>query len=517
MDKMNDPVALVIDFGTQSVRLGAVDLKGNIVAMEKEPYKPLYISNKPGEAEQDPDFYWHNFVHCAKRFSSKHSDLYKKAVGITLTAFRDTAVMLDKENKPIRPVIHWLDQRMAEAQMPTLPFWKRALFTLVRMSETIILNRRKSMSLWYQQNELENWKKTHHYVNISTYLNYLLTGSLKDGPSNYTGHYPLDYKSGVWYKNFNSLKNIFGIPTSMMPELVPPGGVIGRISKETSKLTGLPEGLELISGGSDKSCESLGVGALDPETASISYGTACTVDVSNKKYHEPEKFLPAYPACIPGIYNMEVQIYRGYWMLTWFGAEFATSESLEAQIQHLSVEELLNAKMLAIPPGSDGLVLQPYWGAGLKKPLARGAVIGFSDVHTRIHFYRAIIEGIAFALYEGLISIEKSQRKKVKQIRISGGGSQSDAICQISADIFGLPVSRVQTFETSTLGGGIVVFLAKGYFPDAVTAVREMVHPQKAFMPNPENHKKYEYLFKKVYSKLFNRLKDIYRDLTLFK
>ena len=148
---------------------------------------------------------------------------------------------------------------------------------------------------------------------------------------------------------------------------------------------------------------------------------------------------------------MEVQIYRGYWMLSWFSKNFCSELIDEAKIQEMAVEELLNKELSKIPPGSDGLVLQPYWGPGLRRPLAKGGIIGFSDVHTRAHLYRAIIEGIAYALKEGLEGIEKSQKHKVKELRISGGGSQSDAICQITADVFNLPVSRVQTFETTSL------------------------------------------------------------------
>ena len=132
-------------------------------------------------------------------------------------------------------------------------------------------------------------------------------------------------------------------------------------------------------------------------------------------------------------------------MLTWFAKEFA-SDLAKAAKGNISKESILNAKLNTIPPGSNGLIVQPYWGPGLSRPLARGAIIGFSDIHTRDHLYRAIIEGIAYSLREGLEGIERSQRHKISEIRISGGGSQSDDICQITADIFGLPVSRVQTY-----------------------------------------------------------------------
>lgn len=96
---------------------------------------------------------------------------------------------------------------------------------------------------------------------------------------------------------------------------------------------------------------------------------------------------------------------------------------------------------------------------------------------------------------------------------ISGGGSQSDAICQITSDIFGLPVSRVQTFETTSLGAAISTFVAVGEYQDVETAMAEMIRKSSTFEPNPVAHKQYDYLYKKVYLKMFPQLKDIYKDL----
>ncbi|MBO4286430.1 MAG: carbohydrate kinase, partial [Bacilli bacterium] len=180
------------------------------------------------------------------------------------------------------------------------------------------------------------------------------------------------------------------------------------------------------------------------------------------------------------------------------------------------IEELLDAELRKVPPGCEGLIVQPYWGPGLSRPFAKGAIIGFSDVHTRIHIYRAIIEGIAYSLREGLESIEHSQHEKVDHVMVSGGGSQSDDICQITADVFGLPVSRVQTFETTTLGAALSVFVAAKEFANVEEATHAMVHKTKTFYPNELAHKNYDTLYKKVYVKMYPQLKDVYRDLNKF-
>lgn len=510
MDKK--PLALTIDFGTQSLRTALVDNKGNIVAIVKNKYDPVYVSKQNGYAEQDADFYWDNCKKALKQLCEENKDKLSRIVGATVTTFRDSAVLLDADNKPVRSIILWLDQRTAKAK-EKLPFLHTTIFKLVGMKDTIVLNRKRTMAHWIKENEPDLWAKTKKYVNISTYIIYKLTGRLADCPSGVTGHYPINYKKCKWYKE-NALKGgVFGIPQYMLCELVNPCDPISHIKDEVADEVGLPHSITLYASGSDKGCETLGLGALSKDIASISYGTASTVEVSNKKYHEPEKFLPAYGAVVPGWYNMEVQIYRGYWMIGWFTREFAQKETDEAAIQRLAVEEILNKNLSRIPPGSDGLVLQPYWGPGLKRPLAKGSIVGFSDVHTKEHIYRAIIEGIAYALREGLEGIEKSQRHKVKEIRISGGGSQSDSICQITADIFGLPVRRVQSIEATTLGAATSVFVATKVFDTVEEAMEKMTHVKTEFSPNKLAYQQYQYLYKKVYLKLFPQLDDVYKDL----
>ena len=511
----NSPLVLTIDFGTQSVRTSLINKKGEIEALVKRKYEPAYISTDKGYAEQDADFYYNNMIDCLKELSKNNKDKLDRIIGSTIATFRDSSVQLDKEGKPVRKTILWLDQRMAKAS-EKIPLTYSMLFKLVGMGDTIKLNRSRTMAHWIKENEPDTWAKVDKYVNISTYLTYKLTGQLVDSAANLTGHYPINFKARKWYGE-KALKGvIFGIPKRMLFELKQPGEVIGEISKEICKITGLPEGIKLYASGSDKACETIGLGALSKDIGAISYGTASTIEVSNKKYHEPEPFLPAYPAATPNWYNMEVQIYRGYWMLSWFSKNFASELIDESKIQEMSVEEMLNKRLGEIPPGSDGLVLQPYWGPGLRRPLAKGGIIGFSDVHTREHLYRAMIEGIAYALKEGLESIEKSQHHKVKELRISGGGSQSDSICQITADIFGLPVSRVQTYETTSLGEAIATFVASGEFKDIDEATKEMVHKSTTFEPNPEAHEQYEYLFKKVYLKMFPSLNKTYKHLNKF-
>ena len=502
------PLVLTLDFGTQSVRASLINKQGEIVYLAKKVYQPVYFSNKKGYAEQHADFYWENLLECLKEITANNKDRLQDIVATTVTSFRDSAVLLDKNNKPLRPVILWLDQRLAKAS-EKMPKLHKFAFKLVGMYDTVVLNRTRTMAHWVKENEPELWAKVDKYVNISTYIIYKLTGELADSPGGYTGHYPLYYKKRVWYKEGAMKGRIYGVPERMLAKVVQPGEMLGTLRDEVADLVGLPKGLKFISTGSDKGCETIGLGCLTPDLGALSYGTACTIEVSNPKYYEPEPFLPAYAAAVPNLYNLDVQIYRGYWMLKWFASEFASELEQEARLRNIAIEKILDEWLDDVTPGSDGLLLQPYWGPGLARPLAKGAIIGFSNIHTRKHIYRAIVEGIAFALREGLESIEKSQKHKVKSLRISGGGSLSDTICQITADIFGLEISRVQTIESTSLGAAIATFTAIKEFDSIEEAVNKMTKLSQTFKPDKKRHELYNRIYEDVYLSVYPHLEEL--------
>jgi sugar (pentulose or hexulose) kinase len=340
---------------------------------------------------------------------------------------------------------------------------------------------------------------------------------MKDSAANLTGHYPIDFKKKKWYpKPDKHLKGqIFSIKESMLCEIVPEGDKIGNILPKAAKETGLPEGLPVFAAGSDKSCETLGTGVVDSDYLAVSLGTACTVETTVTKYIEPIKFLPCYPACVDGYYNMDVQIYRGFWMINWFLKEFGATVIDDVTLSEYVADDF-NKEMMTIPAGSGGLVLQPFWGPLLDRPAVKGAVVGFNDSTRRIHFYKAIIEGIGYALREAAEGFEKKLHKGFRGVRISGGGSLSPEICQVMADIFGLPVTRVQTNEASSLGAAMAAFIALGTYHDPKDAAKNMVTIRDTFQPNFVNHQVYNKLYKDVYLKLYPSLKSSYQYLWNF-
>ncbi|NTW72055.1 MAG: hypothetical protein HGA49_07435 [Eubacteriaceae bacterium] len=321
---------------------------------------------------------------------------------------------------------------------------------------------------------------------------------------------PLNYKNKEWDGPFGLKRNIFQIPKDKLYPIFGAGETLGVITAEASAQTGLVKGLKVIASGSDKACETLGVGCIDESTGSISLGSQATIETTSDRYYEVQRFIPPFPAVDPALFNPEINVYRGFWMISWFKNEFAQMEKTQADLEGITPEELLNRRLNEIPPGCSGLMLQPFWGNEITRPESRGSIIGFREDHTRLHIYRAIIEGIAFALYEGMTKIEKKSGVRMESLGISGGGAQSDVICQIFADIFNRKIYRVQTFETSGLGASIAAFRGLGAYPNYRDAVNGMVHKNSEFLPVPAVAEIYLELYEKVYSKIYGGLKSVY-------
>ena len=207
--------------------------------------------------------------------------------------------------------------------------------------------------------------------------------------------------------------------------------------------------------------------------------------------------------------NGMIEIYRGLWLLSWFVKEFGTADAIDAKEKGMAPEALLDERIRDLPAGSDGLLLQPYWTAGILHPDSLGAVIGFSDYHTRYHFYRAIIEGLCLELYMALRIMEDRSGLTIHEIRIGGGGAKSDVVCQIAADVFGLPVVRSQTHEACSIGSSMVAFVAKGVFADFDAAAKAMVHVKDTFQPNERNHEVYNDIYEQAYRKIYPRLRSL--------
>jgi sugar (pentulose or hexulose) kinase len=508
---IKEKYVLTIDCGTQSIRSLIFDSRGNLIIKSKKNF-PEYIKEKENWVEAEAYMFWDYLIDVVNETREKEPEIFEKIIGVSLTTQRDSVLVLDSEYKPLRNVIMWMDTRKTK-KPKKMKAWANFLLSIVGFKGVAEEFNRECKAHWLQENEKEIWGKTEKFVLLSTYLNYKLTGELVDSKASMIGHIPFDYKKQDWSGEYDVKSQVFQIDKTMLPELVEPGETIGYISEEVEKLIGIKKGLPLIASGSDKGCETIGTGTINLKSGSISLGSQATIQTTSDRYFELRRLFPPFNAVRPGYYNPEINIYRGYWMVKWFEEEFAHEEIKIANGDTQKALNLLNGKLDKIPPGSEGLILQPFWGKELLRPEARGSIIGFSDKHKKIHIYKAIIEGIGFALLEGIERIESKSKVKMERLAISGGGSQSDSICQICADIFDREVYRVQTYETSGLGAAVAGFVGVKVYSDFEEAMKNMIHYNKVFKPKEENAKIYREIVNRGYKKLYKRLKPVYKEL----
>jgi sugar (pentulose or hexulose) kinase len=512
---MSEKYILAIDNGTQSVRALIFDLKGTLIAKERVALQPYY-SEFPGWAEQDPQVFWNAVCQACQALWQRSGIDPSEIMGVGLTTQRSTLINLDAEGKPLRPAMVWLDQRRTPKKKlkPVGGVWG-LLFKLTRMTDTVAYLQAEAESNWIRTFQPEIWEQTNKFVFLSGYLTYKLTDKYIDSIGCQVGYIPFDYKKQDWCAKGDWKWDAVPVERPRLVDLVPPTALLGHITKAAATATGIPEGLPLIATAADKAAEVIGAGCLTPDIGCLSYGTTATINTTHKKYLEVIPMIPPYPSAVPGAYALEIQIYRGFWMVSWFKEEFGQLEMKIADERGVEPEVLFDDLLRTAPPGSQGLILQPYWSPGLKVPgpEAKGAVIGFGDVHTRAHFYRAILEGLAYSLREGLERTEKRSKIPITSLRVAGGGSQSPGAMQITADVFGLPVSRPHVYEASGLGAAIDVAVGLNAHPDFETAVREMTRLGETYYPNKENYRLYSQLYEKVYLQIYRRLQPLYSQI----
>ncbi|MBZ0277759.1 MAG: xylulose kinase, partial [Anaerolineae bacterium] len=182
-----------------------------------------------------------------------------------------------------------------------------------------------------------------------------------------------------------------------------------------------------------------------------------------------------------------------------------------------SAEEVLEIAAAKLPPGSLGLMLVPYWNAVMPPywdPAATGITIGWTGAHRREHFYRAILEGIAYEHRLTSEGIERATGQNIHEFILMGGGSRSGLWCQIVADINGKKVTRASTTEATNLGAGILAAYAAGWYSSVPEAADEMTDTEQSFEPNSKTHAIYDRLYREVYCEIFPALQRSIDHLT---
>ena len=502
---------LAVDCGTQSLRAMLFSRTGRLLDKVKIDYEP-YLSPRPGWAEQDVRLYWGALCAAAMTLKARSGPAFARLRGVGVTALRNTPVLVDGAGEPVLPAILWLDTR--KAARVYRPGWaRRSVYAAAGILDTVLAAQEDCKTNWIRQHRPEAWDRAEKVLQVSGYLNHRLTGRFLDSIACQVGHIPFNYKELRWCGAGELNALVFPVEPGKRPGLVPPGCPLGAVTRAACAATGIPEGVPVVACASDKGAESLGTGCIGPAQASISLGTAASVQATSPRYFEPLPFMPAYPAGLRGHFSPEVQVFRGYWMISWFLREFAPLEREQARLRGIPPEVLLDRLLAETPAGALGLMTLPHWGPCLQAPGAKGSMIGFGAGHTRSHVYRSLIEGLGFALRDGLERIERAGGIAVERIGVAGGASQSAEICQITADTIGRPLCCGETFEAAGLGAAVLTAAGTGLYGSVAEAVPAMVRPGRTFAPRPGCAELYRQLYREVHRRIQPRLAPLHGQI----
>lgn len=473
-----------VDSGTQSCKVVITDVKGNIVCQGSGVNEPVVVL-QPGWAEQNPEDNWVKFCQAVKNALAKFPHSKSEIVAIGLTGQRGTTTLLDKNGDPLRRFITWQDKRFFD------------------------------VGQWYKNNEPEIVEKAYKISSVQGWLAQKLTGIFRDCSVYPPAGPDAVYALQAWPDDPKVYED-YGLPREKLMELIPPGSVYGPLTKAAAEATGLPEGILVIAAAGDKQEESLGAGVITPGEFYVTFGTAGTVltTVRDKYPVSKDGSYFAFGSAVPGAYSAEGGLFRSHWIVTWFKEEFGHAAIEEAKRRGISAEEILNEEAEKIPPGSDGLIVFPFWDARPWYPQAKGMILGFhgSD-HTRAHVFRAILEGISYGLRGSMRVISNDIGQPIKKIVIGGGGSKSKIGMQSAADIFGMPCQKVHTSETCALGAAITAAVGSDYFKSFTEAVTHMNRNTETFDPIPANVKMYNDYYEKIFTQIYPSFERVFTDL----
>ena len=506
---MPNKLVLSIDCSTTAVKVIAWNQRGQPVAEGRATY-PLH-QPEPNWYEQDAEDWWRGLclaLHDCLNQNDASGINATRIESICITHQRETIVPVDASGAPLRSAISWLDERCrAEVTQISNIFGWDAFHQLTGKPPSV--NVVPPKFLWLAQHEPGLLEKTHKFLDTHAFLVHRLTGHFRTSLPAADPQGLVDMQKRAWATD---LFEELGVAPRQFPDLVEPGSVIGTIHPSAAAATGLPVGLPVIAGAGDGQSAGLGANALGNGRVYLNLGTAVVSGALSQEYKADRAFRTMM-APIPGEYYYECVLKGGVFTVAWFVERFAP----ELQHGEQTIEEQLESAAAQVPPGALGLMLVPYWSSVMNPywdPLASGITLGWNGAHGREHFYRALLEGVAFE--QRLVGDKKMAvlGQTFREYVTMGGGSRSPLWCQIMADVTGVPVVRTTSTEATSLGAAILAATASGWYSSAYSAAEAMTTDGEKFDPIPKNQAIYEPLYQEVYQHLFPTLQKLSNRLT---
>ncbi len=476
---------LGLDIGTTCAKATLIDNFGEIVAFKSRAYG---LISKGREVEQNPNEWIVSVIETVKGVTSNID--VKNIVGISTSTQGGSTVAVDGNGNFIGNAWTWMDGRSQEEndiavkQLGQDYIYKTTGWKSSASFDIAKLKRMKS---------LPEYDKAVKYYTTLEVVNGFLTGNAVIDHTNASMRLLYNINTKDWDK---AILQEVGVTTDELPQIKNTGELIGKVTQNVAKLTGLCEGTAVFNGAHDQYCASIGAGVVQDGEMLLSAGTTWVLMGISKSPLFTKSFIAPGNHPIEGLKGNIVSIQGSGASLQWFKDNFLTE----------SFEEI-NKEVEKRRDSCNDLFFYPYL-SGANYPIwqsnVKGTFTGLTLANDKYDFVRAIMEGVAFGVLQGIKDFEKNG-VKVNSITMMGGASKSDVWIKILSSVTNLPIRRLNQTENCSIGAGIIAGCGAKIFDDYESASKMIVHEEKCFMPNQDDVR--------YYADKFRRFEDILGNL----
>ncbi len=475
-----------VDLGTSSTKAALYRTDGTLVA-EASADVPLHYP-APGVVEQENDDFYRTAAETVSRCLRESGVDPRQVAAIAFGSQMAGIGSIDENYEPATRFDSWLDMRCR----PYIAYLNEHHADLItRLTGCAPTCDHGPKILWWKHERPDEYARVAKFVTPSAYVAGKMAGLSADRAfMDYTFiHFSglADNRAGQWSA---AICDTLGVEMDVLPEIVEPWRVIGEVTETAARDFSLAPGTPIAAGCGDTAANALGAGIVRPGQVFDVAGTASVLAGCTDRFvaDTTHRALLTMRSVIPGLWNPLAYIAGGGQALRWFRDQFSHSEfriphsefGASASLHADDVYASMIAEAAAVPPGSDGLFFSPHLGGRIcpATPEMRGAWLGFSWGHTRAHFFRAILESIAFeyAWYLRILR-EYIPNLELTETRAVGGGARSDAWNQIKADVMGVPYQRLARSEFGTWGAAMIAGKAAGIYDDLAATAAEHARP----------------------------------------
>ena len=460
------------DVGSQGTKAILLSAEGDVAGEAYEGYAIDYPH--PLWAEQ-PVERWLNALTLAIRKLLAESKVPAGNVrALSLATQVDGVIPIDADGQPLHPAIIWMDRRAgAQCDRVRQSLGDEKIFQLtgLNLDATHVAPKIR----WLRDEQASIYERAAYFLLPGSYMAHALTGELGVDYSNASSTMLLDVYSKTWSAE---MAEAFGIDLDRLAPVGAATAPLGTLRADMAESLGLSAETSVMIGCGDEHAACLGAGVTRAGIVGDIAGTAEPVcAASPEPAFDPTRLVETHCHADPDLWLLENPGFVSGGNLRWFRDQFAKGESYAA----------LDSEAMGLPPGAEALTFLPSLMGAMAptwNEAARGTFAGFTLAHTRGHFFRALLEGTAFAVRD-ITTQMQAAGIELRELRVVGGGAKSRLWNQIKADVTGLQVNVPEITETTALGAAFLALIGVGAYATLSEASEHIVKIRECIDPNP--------------------------------